>query len=394
VRPLEMYGLSNFDIYAAAGGNYKAVVRELTATASSSGQMVIQLTTVTDNASIEGIEVLTTTPNAAPTIVTAAAVSASPVTGSTATLSVLGSDDAGEGNLTYTWATTGTPPAAVTFSANGSNAAKTSTVTFTKAGTYAFQATVKDQGGLTVTSAITVVVNATLSSIVISPSSATISPNATQPFTATARDQFATNLATQPTFTWSTSGGSISASGLYTAGTSAGGPYTVTAQSGSVSGTASITVGSSVVYQINCGSSSAAAPFQADQYASGGTLHTVTNTITISGISNPAPQAVYRSERYGNSTYTFPSLTSGAQYTVRLHFAELYQTASGKRVFNVAINGTTVLSNFDIYATAGGNYKAVLRELTATANSSGQIVIKFNTVTDNASIEGIEIIKK
>ena len=65
-----------------------------------------------------------------------------------------------------------------------------------------------------------------------------------------------------------------------------------------------------------------------------------------------------------------------------------------KRVFNVLINGTTVLSNFDVYATAGGNYKAVLRELTATANSSGQIVINFNTVTDNATIEGIEIIKK
>jgi hypothetical protein len=148
------------------------------------------------------------------------------------------------------------------------------------------------------------------------------------------------------------------------------------------------------VYQIDCGSSSGTSPFKADQYGSGGTQRTVTNTITISGITNPAPQAVYQSERYGNSTYTFPSLTAGAQYTVRLHFAELYQTATGKRVFNVAINGTTVLSNFDIYATAGGNYRAVLREFTATANSSGQIVINFTTVTDNATIEGIEIIKK
>ncbi len=73
---------------------------------------------------------------------------------------------------------------------------------------------------------------------------------------------------------------------------------------------------------------------------------------------------------------------------------ELHWTATGKRVFNILINGTTVLSNFDIYAAAGGNYKAVLREFTAIANSSGQIAIKFNTVTDNATIEGIEIIKK
>jgi len=333
-------------------------------------------------------------PNAAPTIATAAAANPNPVTGTTGLLSVLGADDAGESALTYTWATTGTPPAAVTFSANATNAAKATTATFTKAGTYAFQVTVKDQPGLTAISTVSVVVNATLTSIVVSPSSATITTSATQQFTATARDQFATNLSTQPTFTWTASGGSISASGLYTAGATAGGPYTVTAQSGAVSGTASVTVGSAVVYQINCGSTSAASPFKADQYGSGGTQRTVTNTITISGITNPAPQAVYQSERWGTSTYTFPSLTSGPQYTVRLHFAELYQTATGKRVFNVLINGTTVLSNFDIYAAAGGNYKAVLREFTATANSSGQIVINFNTVTDNATIEGIEIIKK
>jgi len=148
----------------------------------------------------------------------------------------------------------------------------------------------------------------------------------------------------------------------------------------------------STAYQVNCGSNNAASPFAADQYGSGGTQRTVTNSITISGIANPAPTAVYQSERYGNSTYTFPNLNAGAEYTVRLHFAELYQTATGRRVFNVAINGTTVLSNFDIYATAGAAYKAVLREFTTTANSSGQIVIAFTTITDNATIEGIEII--
>jgi hypothetical protein len=35
-----------------------------------------------------------------------------------------------------------------------------------------------------------------------------------------------------------------------------------------------------------------------------------------------------------------------------------------------------------------------VREFTATANASGQIVIQLTTVTDNATIEGIEIIKK
>jgi hypothetical protein len=103
---------------------------------------------------------------------------------------------------------------------------------------------------------------------------------------------------------------------------------------------------------------------------------------------------VYQSERYGNVTYTLPSLVAAAQYTVRLHFAELFWTATGKRLFNVAINGTTVLANFDIFATTGAEFKATLREFTTTANSSGQIVLQLTTVTNNATIEGIEIIRQ
>jgi hypothetical protein len=59
----------------------------------------------------------------------------------------------------------------------------------------------------------------------------------------------------------------------------------------------------------------------------------------------------------------------------------------------VQINGTTVLSNYDIFADAGAQYKAVVREITAVANSTGNIVVSFTTVTDNASIEGIEILR-
>ncbi len=155
---------------------------------------------------------------------------------------------------------------------------------------------------------------------------------------------------------------------------------------------ASFSVISSAVYQINCGSSSTASPYTADQYYSGGTMHTVTNSIDLSGVTDTAPSAVYKSERYGNATYTIPGLVAGTNYKVRLHMAELYQTATGKRKFNVAINGTTVLSNFDIYAVTGARYKAVVREFTTVANTSGNIVITLTTVTDNASICGIEII--
>ena len=87
-------------------------------------------------------------------------------------------------NLTYTWATTGTPPAAVSFSANGSNAAKNTTATFSKAGSYTFQVTITDAGGLTATSSVTVTVNQTLTSIAVTPATPALASHATQQFTA------------------------------------------------------------------------------------------------------------------------------------------------------------------------------------------------------------------
>ena len=110
-----------------------------------------------------------------PLVVNAAAASASPVTTASTTLSLLGSDiTAGESNLTYTWATLGTPPAAVNFSINGTNAAKTTTATFTKAGNYTFQGTiVNPAAGATfaLTSTVVVTVSLAANSITVNPSS-------------------------------------------------------------------------------------------------------------------------------------------------------------------------------------------------------------------------------
>src|SRR6185437_4537162 len=143
--------------------------------------------------------------------------------------------------------------------------------------------------------------------------------------------------------------------------------------------------------QINAGGA-AATPFIADTDFSGGTTASTGNTIDTSGVSNPAPQAVYQSNRYGNFTYTIPGLTASGAYTVRLHFAEEYWTAAGQRTFNVSINSTQVLTNFDIFATAGAEYKAVVQQFSATASSSGSITIQFATVKDNAQVNGIEVL--
>jgi hypothetical protein len=181
--------------------------------------------------------------NAAPTVRTAAAAAPTTVTGTTTALSVLGADDGGEAALTYLWATTGTPPAPVSFSVNGTNAAKSTTATFGRAGTYQFRATIRDQAGATVASTVTVTVAQTATTVAVSPATPVVHVGATQGFTATLRDQFAIAMGTQPAFAWSVSGGKvISSSGVVAASSAAGGPYTVTATGAGRSGSTTFTV--------------------------------------------------------------------------------------------------------------------------------------------------------
>ncbi len=145
---------------------------------------------------------------------------------------------------------------------------------------------------------------------------------------------------------------------------------------------------------INAGGSSAS-PYVADTDFDSGNVFSDTSTAidTSKGLdSNPAPQAVYQSVRWNSAfTYTIPSLTPGATYTVRLHWAELTWQAAGQRLFNVAINGTPVLTSFDVFAAAG--YKeAISKSFTTTADSTGKIAIAFTQGgADNPFISGIEV---
>ncbi|HEX7490790.1 MAG TPA: malectin domain-containing carbohydrate-binding protein [Candidatus Limnocylindrales bacterium] len=142
---------------------------------------------------------------------------------------------------------------------------------------------------------------------------------------------------------------------------------------------------------INSGGS-ASGSFTADQYFSGGSTYTNTATVSTSLItSNVPPAAIFNSERYGAMTYTIPNRTAGRSYMVTPYFAETYLTAAGQRLFSVSINGTSVLSSFDIYSAAGGQNKAIARTFTTTANSSGQIVITLTAGTENPKVNGITV---
>jgi len=181
------------------------------------------------------------TPNSAPVI---SAIHAVPVTvtDTFTDLDVTATDDAAESELTYTWTCIGgTFQTPVSFSLNGTHAAKNTRATFTGTGFYSFSVTVTDAQGLTTANSVDVTVDPMAVSLTVEPVTSSIVYGSTQSFTPTQFDQFGAAMPVQPAFAWSTTGGSIDSNGLFTA-TAAGGPYTITASAGSTTGQAGITV--------------------------------------------------------------------------------------------------------------------------------------------------------
>jgi hypothetical protein len=165
-----------------------------------------------------------------------------------------------------------------------------------------------------------------LTSITVSPASASVPTGKTAQFGATGYDQFSQPLSPQPTFTWSVSGGgTISASGLFAAGSAAGGPYTVTASSGGVSGTASVTVTATPDFSLSVSPASVSV-------RRGGTG---TYTVTVTASNGFAGSVDLRlSGQPSGSTVTFtPTTTSTSTLTVRT-------SSSGPRgTFTLTITG-------------------------------------------------------
>ena len=151
------------------------------------------------------------------------------------------------------------------------------------------------------------------------------------------------------------------------------------------------------VLEINSGGGSAGT-FVADTGFNGGQAASTTASIDLSGVSNPAPQAVYQTWRTGvkkspNFSYTLTGLAPNSAYSLRLHFAENSVSKSGARKFDVTVNGVKVLSAFDVFAAAGGKNKALVKAFPTTADAGGQIVVSFTGVTtaQHPIINGIEV---
>lgn len=122
-----------------------------------------------------------------------------------------------------------------------------------------------------------------------------------------------------------------------------------------------------------------------------GTAGVVANTIT--GICASA-QSLYQREHYSTSAggFYYQFDCPAGIYEITLLEAETYWSGAGKRVFNAFIQGRQVLTNFDIYAAAGGLNRPLTLVFTNAVTNS-QLQVLFTPVVDNARISGLQVRK-
>lgn len=112
----------------------------------------------------------------------------------------------------------------------------------------------------------------------------------------------------------------------------------------------------------------------------------------VSGTTDPA---LFQDGRMAGDTgplvYSFP--VANGSYHANLYFAELYSSDAfvGGRVFNVKVEGTTVLQNFDIFKTVGANTALIKGVDFAVTNGAATIELDNVPGHDRGKIAAIEI---
>lgn len=145
----------------------------------------------------------------------------------------------------------------------------------------------------------------------------------------------------------------------------------------------------SVVAAINAGGDAYVAadgtPYAADTNFDGGSVQVSTHTL-----AGTADGTLYNNWRFGNFTYHIP-VFDGA-YMIELQFADTYNTAVGQRIFDVAIEGATVLNDFDIIANVGADV-ATVRHFDVSVNDGTLDIVFTNGSAGSARIDAIRVIR-
>lgn len=116
---------------------------------------------------------------------------------------------------------------------------------------------------------------------------------------------------------------------------------------------------------------------------------------THASVPPHTPMELFQTQRWDPSggaeqTWEFP--TGDGDFEVRLYFAETYAaiTAPGQRTFGIEIEGRTVATGFDIFVTAGGRDRGVVRTFNTTV-TGGSLRIRLLHEVENPTVAAVEV---
>ena len=140
--------------------------------------------------------------------------------------------------------------------------------------------------------------------------------------------------------------------------------------------------------RIRCGggafSDSLQRTWSADAFYTGGFSYSA-----LAAISGSDDAGLYQSERTGKQFgYRIP--VPNGDYTVRLHFAEIYWKSPGSRIFSVTIEGRPMISALDLCGAAG--HGVVLIKESKQNVADGFLDVAFSGQLDGAKVSAIEIL--
>lgn len=116
------------------------------------------------------------------------------------------------------------------------------------------------------------------------------------------------------------------------------------------------------------------------------------SSYTDAAVANTDDQELYKHQMWGQAglIHTWRGLTPG-KITIKLYMDDGYSSATAQRVFDIAINGTIIAKDLDIFAKAGGKDRALVETFVVDA-PEGTIRLSVPRVTsDNATLAAVEL---
>ncbi|WP_375433283.1 fibronectin type III domain-containing protein [uncultured Friedmanniella sp.] len=162
--------------------------------------------------------------------------------------------------------------------------------------------------------------------------------------------------------------------------------------------------GTNVLYRVHAGGVQVAANDGGPDWAADNTVTNPLRTTGSNAVGYPpgvvaddtvpasTPNAVFDSERFDEMAWAFPVAT-GAKVKARLYFVNHFAgtDSPGSRVFDVTLEGSTVLPDFDVIPAAGGTMRGTMREFAVT--SDGTVDIGFIRKVQAPMVTALEIIQ-